>query len=97
MDIPSRDRDFERCPQCGATVDMTDPQQLARHMQSGHETVIPPTPEGDRGGLLEGNEHPEEVGYFETCRACCQTTHPRDPAEVLQHKEPGHKPLLPVV
>jgi len=97
MDIPSQDRDFEPCPLCGAPIDMTDPLQVAHHRAPGHAAVEPPVPEKDRGGLIENNDHTEEVGYFETCRACCQTYDTRKPMEVLHHQAPGHSPLLPVV
>ncbi|HZM46064.1 MAG TPA: hypothetical protein VFC14_14615 [Burkholderiales bacterium] len=97
MDTPSRDHDFERCPECGAPMDMTDSRQVARHMKAGHEAVVPTVPGGDRGGLLEDNDHAEELGNFATCAACGQTYDTRVSAEVLHHEEPGHQPLLPVV
>jgi hypothetical protein len=93
MDTP--DRDYEPCPECGAPIDMTDPRQIARHRAPGHAAAAPPVPGLDRGGLIENNDHTEEVGYFETCRACCQTYDKRISAEVLHHEAPGHKPLLP--
>ena len=54
-------------------------------------------PGGDRGGLLEDNDHAEELGNFATCAACGQTYDTRVSAEVLHHEEPAHQPLLPVV
>ena len=91
------DRDYEPCPECGARVDMTDPRQIAHHMKSGHEAVEPAVPDLDRGGLIEDNDHAEELGYFATCAACGQTYDRRVGAEVLHHDAPGHKPLLPVI
>ena len=97
MAIPSPEHDFERCPACGVRFDMTDPRQVARHATPGHEGATAPVPGPDRGGLIEENDHAEELGYFETCKACCQTYDTRKAADVRHHETPGHKPRLPVV
>jgi hypothetical protein len=91
------DRDYEPCPECGVRVDMTDPRQIARHKAPGHVPDAAPVPGLDRGGLIENNDHAEELGNFATCAACGQTYNMRVGAEVLHHEEPGHQPLLPVV
>jgi hypothetical protein len=96
MALAATDRNFERCPACGTQIDMTDPRQVALHAAPGHEAITPPVPGLDRGGLIEDNEHAEEIGWFETCKACCQTYDRRKPAEVSHHETPGHRPLLPV-
>ena len=97
MAIPVTDHVYERCPTCGAPFDMTDPRQVARHTQPGHEAVAAPVPGMDRGGLIEDNDHAEEVGFFETCKVCSQTYDRRKPAEVRHHAMPGHRPQLPPV
>ena len=89
MDAPSRDHDYERCPECGAPVDMTDSRQVARHMKAGHEAVVPAVPGGDRGGLIEDNDHAEELGNFATCAACGQTYERASAPKSFTTRSPG--------
>jgi hypothetical protein len=94
MDTSFKVHIFEPCNVCGATVDLTDPRQIAHHKTARHATVVPAGPGKDRGGLL-GGEHDEEIADFATCGACGQTYDTRAPTHALHHMGLGHKPLLP--